>query len=204
MAQDPDELRVRDLLGQYGLMAKRFTDAEMQGRRTPDFRVFKDISFKFFCEVKSSRLDEWLSDKIREAAVAEQPFNTVGGARSDPRFNRLTSDIHTAVKQFDAVNPDHEQPNVLAMVNHDQHLGFLDLLAVLTGRFFADDGSTHAIYRKFSEGRIKGDVARIDLYLWLDDYKPERLLFGQVDPRHHELLCETLKLDPTDIRLMQQ
>jgi hypothetical protein len=204
MTEDPDEQRVRDRLGQHGLTASRFAKCEMECRRTPDFRVFKDNIFQFFSEVKSSRADKWLDVQIRGSVEVEQPPENVGGARKDPRFNRLTGDIHTAVKQFDAVNPNREHPNVLALVNHDRQLGFLDLLAVLTGKFFADDGSTHSIYRKFSEGRIKGDVPRIDLYLWLDDYKPERLLFGQVDPRHHELLCEALELEPKEIKPIPQ
>jgi len=137
--------------------------------------VFKANALQFFCEVKASSKDEWLDNRLREAAQKSPPFTVVGGGRNDPRFNHLTNDIHTAVQQFDAVNPRREYPNVLAWVNHDRSLGFLDVLGVLTGDFFADDDSEHPIYRKFSEGRIKDEKARIDMFLWLDDHKPSAL-----------------------------
>ena len=40
-----------------------------------------------------------------------------------------------------------------------------DLLGVLTGMFFADDGSRHAIFTKYSEGRIRDTRNAIDLYV---------------------------------------
>lgn len=82
------------------------------------------------------------------------PGELVGGARNDPIFNRLTADIHEAVKQFDAVNRDQEYPNVLALVNHDDMCGFNDVLGILTGNFYASDGGAinalNLEYRRFT------------------------------------------------------
>src|SRR5258708_2014233 len=111
---DPDEKRINDYFENCGLAAERFSKVETRAGKTPDFRVFRDGEFLFYCEVKSSPEDRWLDDQLNNAS----PDELVGEARNDPVFNRLTSDIHEAVKQFDAVNKDHKYPNVLALVNH--------------------------------------------------------------------------------------
>ena len=60
----------------------------------------------------------------------------VGGSRNDPVYNRIADDIHQAVRQFDAVNPDLEHPNVLAFLNDPgSHSDYGDLIGVLTGQF---------------------------------------------------------------------
>lgn len=126
---DPDEDRVGGYLEDRGFTAKRFSKAEARAGKTPDFRVFRNGEFLFYCEVKSSPEDRWLDEHLNNAA----PGELVGGLRNDPIFNRLTSDIHGAVKQFDAINKDQKHPNILALVNHDDTCGFNDLLGILTG-----------------------------------------------------------------------
>ncbi len=178
---NPDETRISEFLSARGLTATLFTSEERQAGKTPDFRVFTGNSLAFFCEVKSVIAGE------------------IGGCQKDPTFNRLTNDLHTAAKQFDAVNPDAEVPNVLALVNHDRLCGFLDLIAVLTGNFIAEDGENHPIYRKFSEGRIKDEKARIHMVIWLDDFKPERVLFTRTNAGLHEKLCAFMRMNPGEI-----
>ena len=60
-----------------------------------------------YCEVKSPR-DDWLDEQLERAP----PGMIVGGGRPDPTFNRIARNIVKAVKQFDAVNPDHSLSNV--------------------------------------------------------------------------------------------
>jgi hypothetical protein len=177
-----DEDRAAEFLAKRGLSAVAFSKEELRAGKTPDFRVMARDAFGFFCEVKSIEKD------------------TAEGLRKDPVFNRLTDDIHTAVKQFDAVNSKVDSPNVLVLVNHDKHCSFLDLIGVLTGNFIADDGGTHPIYKQFSEGRIKDEKARIHLFLWLDDFKPERLLFTQTHAGFHRNLCAWLGVDSRAIK----
>lgn len=182
---DIDEERVKRYLEDRGLTAERFSKGEKRAGKTPDFRVFRNGEFLFYCEVKSSPEDRWLNEQLNDAA----PDELVGGLRNDPIFNRLTVDIHEAVKQFDAVNRDQKHPNILALVNHDDMCGFNDLLAILTGNFYANDGAAHPIYRQFSHGRIKNEKGKVHLFIWLDDHKPDRLLFSQTDEAHHATLC---------------
>jgi hypothetical protein len=49
-----------------------------------------------------------------------------------------------------------------AYINHDVNCDFFDLIAILTGNFYSDDGSSHPIYKKYSDGRIKDEKNRIN------------------------------------------
>lgn len=194
---DADEERIGGFLADYGLAADRFQKSEIGSGKTPDFRVRRPDSEEllFYCEVKSIREDDFLDRRLDEA----EPGELAGGARKDPIFNRLTDDIHQAVKQFAAVNAELARPNVLAFVNHDRMCGFLDLIGVLTGNFMAEGGRAIPSYRLYSEGRIKDEKASIHLFLWLDDFRPHRLLFGQTHEDHHLLLCECFRMEPAAI-----
>ena len=196
----PDsETRLSEFLGGYGLLTERFSKEERRAGKTPDFKVLRDSELKFYCEVKNSEKDRWLDDLLDEAESGE----IVGGLRNDPVFNRLTAHIHKARKQFDAVNPRAEHPNVLAFHNEDKQAGFLDLLAVATGNFYAEDGSVHPIYKNFSEGRVKTDIEQIHLFIWLDEYKPFRFLFNSINSHYQNVLCRLFRYDPGDIKVVR-
>ena len=191
-----DEATVEHYLVDRGLSCSRFSKIEMQKSKTPDFRVDKNGEFVFFCEVKTSKKDTFLDEQLHEVCGG----CIAGGLRNDPIFNRLTADIYKAVKQFNAVNPKQKFPNVLAIVNHDKNCGFLDLLAVLTGNFYADDGSIHPIYAQFSKGQIKKKKDKIHLYIWIDEFKPDKLLFSQTVEAHHSKLFELFGIKTNDIQ----
>jgi hypothetical protein len=130
--------------------------------------------FAGFCEVKSPR-DDWLDEQLEQAP----PMTLVGGARRDPTFNRIARNVEKAVRQFDAVNPDHDVPNVLVLVNHDDNSGFADLHETLTGQFRADNGETYPTNVRIAT-RL-GD-RRVDLYCWIDDYHGCREISGWLMP----------------------
>jgi hypothetical protein len=196
---DPDEVKVESYLEGCGFAAERFSKKEMRVGKTPDFRILRNDRLVFYCEVKSSQKDNWLDQQLVGAA----PDELIGGARNDSIFNRLTTDIHEAVKQFDAVNKDQKIPNVLALVNHDNMCRFNDLLGILTGNFYANDGSVHPIYRQFSQGRIKDEKSRVHMYIWLDDHRPNRLLFSQTDEILHRALCTAFGINQNDIKQIE-
>ncbi|HSW11840.1 MAG TPA: hypothetical protein VLI06_03300 [Solimonas sp.] len=178
----PDEIKVQSFLAEHSLEATSYSKLERRSGKKPDFRVLKGGAFAFFCEVKSIEADD------------------VVGLRNDPIFNRLADDIHTAVKQFDAVNPDRTYPNVLAFVNHDSACGPPDLIGVTTGQFVSEGGRLHKIYTQYSDGRIKDEKKRIDLFIWLDDCKLRGLLWSQAHDNHHQALCRVMGVNPSDIR----
>lgn len=155
----------------WGFRCKRFSKGEMRSGKTPDRRVYRGDQLAFFLEVKEISRNDWL-----------------GGVRPDPRFNRLTSDIHDAVQQFDSVNPDREHPNVLALVNKDSECDSRDLIGVLTGYASTSDGGTLRIYAKQAFGRIRNEKHRIDAYLWFDRGDTHELFVNASDLRHLDRL----------------
>jgi hypothetical protein len=125
----------------------------------------------------------------------------VGGARGDLVQNRLTDDIHQAVKQFDAVNSDFSYPNVLAFSNNPRsHCNYADLFGVLTGLFFAESGGRFPIYTHYSEGRIRDEKSRINLYIWIEDNDKPYFFFPDVKRQHEQDLCRLFGKDPSAIR----
>lgn len=193
----PDsEPTAQNFLESYGLSAERFSKSEQRAGKTPDFKVFRGRKLVFYCEVKNSERDSWLDNQMEDAAKGE----IIGGFRADPTFNRLTAHIHKARKQFDAVNPDESYPNILVIHNEDDHIGFSDLLAVTTGNFYAESGAVEPIYKNYSHGRASFDIARIHLFVWLDEHKPFRLFFNMINDRHLLSLCEEFGSDPGDLK----
>ena len=155
--EEKDLALVQELLaGPAGIMLERI-EATSEGAR-PDFRLVSWRGFAGFCEVKSpaTRLDEQLEQA--------PPLTVVGGARSDPTFNRIARNIEKAVRQFDAVNPDHGVPNVLVLVNHDDNSGFADLCETLTGQFRSDSGDAYPTNMRIAT-RLGDKRKRIDLDL---------------------------------------
>lgn len=193
------ETIIAEFLGKYGLLTERYSKSERRAGKTPDYKELHEGELKFFCEVTNSEKDKWLDNLLDQA----EPGEIVGGIRNDPVFNRLTNHIHKARSQFDAVNPDEKSPNVLAFYNEDEHAGFLDLLAVTTGNFFADDGSVHPIYKNYSKGRVKTDIERIHLFILLDVKKPFRFLFNTINSRYQEDLYSLFKYGSSDIKLVR-
>ncbi|MGD0200916.1 MAG: hypothetical protein ABSD27_09225 [Bryobacteraceae bacterium] len=191
------EAQVSAYLTAQGLLVERFDKAAMRQGRTPDFRVLAGGRLAFYCEVKTAQEDEWLERQLRNAP----PLTLVGGARSDPTYNRVSNQIHSAAGQFESVNPGCEYPNVLAIVNNDFEAGMPDLVAVLTGNAYTENGSVLPWYRNFSEGRIREEKIRIHLYLWFDEGESEPKKFWmQSHAAHHSALCRHLGIDPAQIR----
>jgi hypothetical protein len=192
------ESKVKEFLQSYGLNPEKYSKEELRAGKTPDFKVYKDNELSFYCEVKNPEKDTWLDEKLNNSESGE----LVGGLRKDPTFNRLTAHIHKAKKQFDAVNEDESMPNVLAFYNEDKQSGFLDLLAVTTGNFFAEDGAFFPIYKNYSEGRVKKDIENIHLFIWIDAHKPHRFLFNTINSKYQSKLCSIFGYDSEKLELV--
>lgn len=170
-------------LEKFNLRCESFSKLEMKNRKTPDFKVFNKDEFAFYCGIKEIAKDNWL-----------------GGVKPDPILNRISDDIHTAIKQFESVNRDLEHPNVLAFVNNDDRCDSLDLIGVITGNLLLESGGAAPIYLKYSHGRIKDEKNRIHLYLWLDVFNNHSFLFNLADTRHIEKLCNYMNINPKSIK----
>jgi hypothetical protein len=197
-----DEEKVELFFRNLGLEVRKFMKSELRTGKTPDFKVLDSKSDKllFYCEVKSISKDNWLDERIAEVPSGQ----IAGGLHNDPIFNRLTTDIYQSIKQFDTINPDISIPNGLVFVNHDDFCGFLDLIGVPTGNAMTENLGVMPIYRLYSEGRIREKKARIHLFIWLDDFRSDRLLFNQTDENHHKLLCNIMNMDPSSLKIIPE
>jgi hypothetical protein len=182
-----------------GFEVGSFSKGEMRDLKTPDFRLLRDGVEVALCEVKSFQRDAWLDDQLKTAPAGE----LVGGLRADPIFNRISNAVHTAFNQFESVNSDHKLLNFLFLVNHDRSARPEDLDRVLTG----DEDPLHGCFDRtcgqFSEGRIREEKGRIDLFVWMDFLKPDRIrprrfFFGNLETRGS--VCGLLDIDPTQIK----
>ncbi len=196
-----DEALVLDYWQGKGFEVAAFAKNEMRDLKTPDFRLSRDGHEVALCEVKSFQRDEWLEDQLKNALSGE----LVGGLRPDPIFNRISNAIHTAFKQLDSVNSDHRLLNFLFLVNHDTSAKAEDLDRVLTGYEDPLHERFDPTCMQFSEERIREEKKRIDLFVWMDFLKPDRIrirryFFG--NPENSNLVCDLLKIDPTQIKML--
>jgi len=192
---DQSERKIAETLSKYGLAVRTFSKSERTQSKTPDFKVFSGDELAFYCEVKAIARDEWLGRQLDEAS----PGTLVGGLRCDPRYNRISTKIHEAVAQFDAVNPSLDFPNVLAFVNYDRGCGAQDLVAVTTGHFQAVEGGRHPIFMQYSEGRIKEEKFRVHLYMWIDCHAGDLYLFNTDAVEFLSTLSGYFDIDPATI-----
>lgn len=193
----PSEQTVAAYFESLGLMPVRFPKQEMRRGRAPDFRVLRGGELAFFCEVKNAQEDRWLDEQGKDA----EPGTVYGGSRHDPVYNRVANYVHTAAGQFAAVNAEAQRPNVLAIVNEDRMAGFPDLRSVLTGNFYSEDDPPDPIFRDISEGRIREDRFRIDLYLWFDAGRTRpHMVFTQANPAHDAALCDYFGVKPEQVK----
>jgi hypothetical protein len=168
MANEPDEAAdlaavCRLLFADHGIVPVRYSKAETRAGRSPDFKIMLADRLVGFSEVKSPR-DDWLDEQLEGA----EAFEIRGGVRKDPIFNRIGRQIEKAVSQFDAVNANHDLPNVLVFLNHDNASNFNDLEETLTGEFRTTTGERIATVKNVSEGKLKDAKDRIDVFIWID------------------------------------
>jgi len=163
-APENSEEVVRQFLAERDLRAEKIPTAE--GKR-PDFEVFKGDTMEFYCEVKALTDADPLANHFVEKSpgihVAEQ-FKI--GDRS--RQYRIAKNIHTAAKQFDAINPDLSYPNVLAFVNWDDLCPLVDLRDLLVGCIDKVNGVRVTFAPAAAHQQIANDRGRIHAFIWID------------------------------------
>lgn len=180
-----------------GFEVVSFAKNEMRDRKTPDFFLKRGGEEVALCEVKSFQRDAWLEEQLKDSA----PGELVGGLRPDPIFNRISNAVHTAVRQFDSVNPDHRLLNFLFLVNHDRGAKSEDLDRVLTGYENPRRGIFDSTCVQFSEGRIREEKYKIDLYVWFDGEIGSREYRFLGNPKTHERVCDLLKIDLSQVKM---
>lgn len=151
-----DESFVAVVLGELGFRPKRFEKHELrQGLKTPDFRVYTKGDFAFFCEVKTFTDPTGFYDTLSSApscTVVEEM------QKDSTKSNRLVNRLADSIKKFKDVNPSHNVPNVVAIVNRDEMFFPDDIVELFRGyAFVVNRTKCHTIPEicrdRFAEGR---------------------------------------------------
>ena len=137
LPQPEDEEADKALMRQ--LLFKR-PDVELERlpegkQKSPDFKVMKNGELKGYCELKSPR-DDWIFAVPKDL----KPGEIRQESREDHTVHALARVIGKAAAQFDAVNPDHAQPNILVIMSHARLRGPTDLHLAIGGLPMPDGG----------------------------------------------------------------
>lgn len=146
------------------------------GRKTPDFKVFKDKSMIAYCECKQFQRSEMFS--LQEKC------------QNDTTYNSLSSIIERASEQFEDVNGRREVPNVLFIVNRRPGVDGMDYVSVYTGNFYCNSGKVLKALKRVSEGKIKDKKQIIDLCIWYTQKSGSGEFIFNVDSKFFEQLRE--------------
>jgi len=108
--------------------------------------------------------------------------------RHSPTSNNLARQIMSAAEQFDAINPDHELPNVLVLVNHAVARTRSDLHVTLAG--IPIPGGPPLFTLKLNHRKEVWKAARrVDLFLWVDPQERSWQPLWANDATHRATVC---------------
>jgi len=161
-----------------------YTDAELKAGKTPDYKLYKDGKLCGYCEMKSPR-DDW---------VLERPGSDDAIVRRNLPFHRkLGAHVRKAGQQFDAVNPEHNVPNIMVFVTHAPDIERRDLHATISGLRTADGTPIFMLSPRMQE-QVLDAARKIDLFLWIDAEKGTLQHVSVNDAPHQAAALELLGL----------
>jgi len=198
---EKDESSVATFWQDRGFEARRFDKNEIRSSKTPDLKLYLQDHLVAFCEVKTFQHEAWLDRALERAA----PGELAGGLRRDPIYNRISNAVHTTVRQLETANPQHEHLNFLVLVNRDKGARREDLVSVLTGYWDPLHGIFEETHTAYSEGRIREEKRKIDLYVWMEPSPDSSLkirLFFFGNDGTKEQVCNLLGLDPKTTKVI--
>jgi len=168
------------------IVLQRFSKEEIAEGKNADFKLIRDSKLCGYCELKSPR-DDW----VFEFPDKSKPDEAVLKTRQSPTSNNLARQIKSAAEQFDAVNPNHELPNVLVIVNHAPGRTRSDLHITLTG-VPVPGGPSLFTLKLDHQKEVWEAVRRIDLFIWVDPQTGSWQPLYANDAPHREAACSLL------------
>jgi hypothetical protein len=98
--------------------------------------ILRGAEFVAYCEVKSPQ--DVFAERVEDAILEGGAASSKTGYGNDYRQGRcIARAAKKAAAQFDAINPSHSVPNILAIVNHDTFSLEDDFTQVITGELGA-------------------------------------------------------------------
>jgi hypothetical protein len=152
--------------------------------RAPDFELVRDGECVFMAELKD--IERYPASEDRGWTVPKPgdmyyPF----AHRTDNAVSRVADKIHQAYRQL----KDFPLPRVLILLNHDSLVDVKDLEEAFTGDQVYGNAVfsyVNTISKKISEGKIKEEKGKIDLYIWIDK-RTEHIWFRYPTQIGHDL-----------------
>ena len=184
-----DAALLRELIfDRNNIVPELYSLAERNQGKTPDFKLPKEGRVRGFCEMKSPKDD----------FIFENPAPGDFAVRENLPFHRkLGGHIRKAAEQFDAVNPDHSLPNILAIVNHAPDIERRDLHMTIAGLPARDGKPVFMLCPKMQEDTLKA-ARKIDLFLWVDAQKRTCQHVSVNGAPHQQTALDLLGLENTD------
>lgn len=166
---DENETIAANFFSRNMLRADKIPESLVDGVRSPDLRVFNGDDFVCFAEVKTLLPDT----RLDEALVVAAPLQVVDVSESV--YNRIASNIKNAGRQFAAINPSHEHPNVLVFVNK-RDCDVTDLRMALGG--VRVPGITINVIGQDTREQVQEGMQQIDACVWLESNAQATVIFN--------------------------
>lgn len=168
-----------------GITPEAFTEEELRAGKTPDFTLLRNGELSGYCELKSPR-DDFIFEPPEPGGVAVR--------ENVPFYRKLGGHIRKAAQQFDAVNPDHVQPNVLVIVSHCPDIDRRDLIATIAGLPIPNSDQRMWMLSRKSQVETLAAAERIDLIIWIDGKSGTMKHLSMNGAPHQGAALEMLKL----------
>ena len=162
----PSEKYVQNLFrDRYGIFLKKIDERDGKGGKEPDFEYIENDKRIFVCELK-----EYEAVNPSEKTgweVTHHSDGSIEATRNSNAPNKVSGSIHQAYKQLQK----YSVPKILIFLNHYPGLDVGDLDETYKGFGEYSIGYRKLIdtyYKRASEGKIKDEKVKIDLYIWID------------------------------------
>lgn len=156
-----DIRRIRTFLAYKGFQWEPISLFGGMEERTADFIASREGKAAFFGTMLSIG---------KERPYDGRPIKFVMDAGEKAvRLSRLEGQLEEAVKLLETASVDADLPLVVAVANHDPRWRFDDLPVLL-------------------EGASAKSILSVDLFIWFDDFRNDRMLFCRTDPTAYEAL----------------
>ena len=170
------------------LLRRRFgvhlTKIQERNEPTPDFALVCNEQQICVAELKDIERYPASADRgwtIPKSDEIHYPF----AHRIDNAVSRVADKIHQAHCQL----KDFPLPRVLILLNHDSLVDVKDLEEAFTGeQVYANTifSYVNTVSKKITEGKIKEEKGKIDLYIWIDK-RTEQIWFRYPTQAGHDL-----------------
>lgn len=150
---EPEAIKiVSDYFSKHKFKPERIVTEDLSsGQKSPDLAGSQKGESIFYCEVKTPSL-------IFNEEIGLYMWSTT--------FNKLRSRIHTAAKQFNAIDKEHKLPRIVAFTSNHPQLNWTQLQHNILGAVKYGDQILKDFRGKTFVADTDADINAIDLFLW--------------------------------------